>query len=182
MASSSRGTGPRTVEEQRLALQQQLAANPADLYVKQALLRLTSPQHIKYAANAGVFISYSRADELFAVELAEDLRRTGLRIWLDIDSITDELEWHDEVHKALDHCGLMIVIVSPSALDDVDVKHEVDYFLRQGKIVLPALHRPCNYASMNLWNQPIDFRHDYTLGLNIMVRLLSSQSSAARSN
>lgn len=182
MATSSRGTSPRTVEEQRILLQKQLAVSPDDLYIKQALVRLTSPQHIKYAANSGVFVSYSRADDLFAIQLAEDLRTTGLKIWLDINSIMNDQDWGEAVHQALDACGLMIVILSPGALEDIDVKNEVDYFLAQGKIILPALHSPCNYSAMNLWNQPVDFRHDYTLGLNILVRLLSSQTGATRNS
>jgi hypothetical protein len=170
-----------SVEQQRAEIQMQLALRPDDQYLQRALMRLTSPQHIKDAARQGIFFSYSSADELFAVQLAEDLRDAGSPVWLDIIDMPNDADWHLEIETALARCGLMVTILSPDALLDDDVKAENIYFLEQGKIVVPVIYVTCNYAGAGLWNQPVDFRHDYALGLTILSRLLSSQSVLANS-
>lgn len=49
----------------------------------------------------GAFISYSRRDKDFAVELARELRAAGYLVWLDQLDIPTGARWDDEVEKAL---------------------------------------------------------------------------------
>ena len=177
MPSSTKTNRQQTVEEQRAALHMQLTLRPDDAYLRQSLLRLTSPQHIKTAARDGIFISYSGSDEMFAMQLAEDLRSARLSVWLDVIDISNDGDWRFEVNAALDRCGLMVTILSPHALTDEDLRAENTYFTKQGKIVVPVVYQHCQVEGSNLWNRPVDFRHDYVLGLNILVRLLSSQTA-----
>jgi hypothetical protein len=171
------GTGrlkpPPSVEEQRTEIRQLLALRPADTYLRQALVRLIGPQHVKQAAREGVFISYTRADELFAAQLADDLRTRGISVWLDLVDIPDDADWHEAVTAGLEGCGLMLLILSPAALEDADLKEEYQQFLNAGKIVVPVLHQTCKFESPLIVHQFVDFRHDYKLGLTILGRLLS---------
>src|SRR5262245_12589599 len=103
------------IEEQRAALYAELAAHPDNPTARQALLRLITVQHLKQSAGQGIFLSYARSDELFAIDLAEDLRAAGLPVWLDATDIADEDDWHAKVSAALESCGLMVAVISPEA-------------------------------------------------------------------
>jgi hypothetical protein len=177
ITSSTKTNRQQTVEEQRAALQSQLTLRPDDPYLRQSLLRLSSPQHIKTAARDGIFVSYAGADEMFAMQLAEDMRSARLSVWLDVIDISNDGDWRYEVNAALDRCGLMVTILSSHALMDEDLRAENTYFAKQGKIVVPVVYQHCKVEGSNLWSRPVDFRHDYTLGLSILVRLLSSQTA-----
>ena len=53
------------------------------------------------AKGRGYFISYSRSDRYFALDLAKELRSAGYPIWLDQLDIPTGARWDDEVEKAL---------------------------------------------------------------------------------
>jgi hypothetical protein len=111
---------------------------------------------------------------LFAIQLTEDLRQGGLPAWLDATDIPDDADWHAEVEAALNRCGLMVLIVSSDAQEDEAQRAELQRFMDGGKIVIPVIYERVQGIALNLPIQPIDFRHDYTLGLNILIRLLVS--------
>jgi hypothetical protein len=167
------------LEEQRAALYAELAEHPDDPAARQALMRLITVQYLKQSAGLGIFLSYARCDELFAIDLAEDLRAAGLPIWLDATEIADEDDWYAKVSAALESCGLMLAVISMEAQHDDDVRAERGKFMAAGKIVLPLIYEPIKGEQPQLWMDPIDFRHDYQLGLNNLVRLLASQTATS---
>lgn len=161
-----------TIEEKRAALYRAYRLNPHDSRIHNALLRLISVPYSTRAAQYGVFISYVRADELFALDLRESLREAGVKAWLDMTDIPAEADWHATVDRALETCGLMLLLLSPTALKTGELRAERQQFLDVGKIVVPVLRDHCDLAALNLLHAPVDFRHDYALGLQQLLKIL----------
>jgi TIR domain-containing protein len=162
----------QTIEERRAALWQLMAHNPRHERIRQLFLNLMDSPYIQQAAQKGVFLSYAQADQLYAVQLAEDLRFVGVPIWLDTLDMPDNSDWQDAVEAALERCGLMLVVAAPAALTAENVQHEIRHFTQAGKIVVPLQFQPINLSALNLWSAPVDFTADYDLGLQNLVHLL----------
>jgi hypothetical protein len=162
----------QTVEEKRAALWKALIINPKQTKVQQAFLDLMSPRHLRRAAAEGVFISYARADDLFAAQVADDLRFVGVPTWMDMLDMPDSVDWGEAVEAALKKCGMMLVIGSPAALRAENVRAETQVFIDAGKPILPLLYRPCDLSPMHLWYTPTDLSTDYDAGLQTLVRML----------
>lgn len=85
------------------------------------------------------FISYSRADSSFALELAKELRASGFNIWLDQMDIPTGCRWDDEVEKALTQCDIFLVILTPHSIGSNNVKDEIGYAIDSNRHILPVL-------------------------------------------
>jgi len=163
-----------SVEEKRAALRKALQLRPNDERVKQAFMQLLDGQHVRHAAKRGVFISYSTSDDLFAIELADELRAAGIHVWLDVAEIDDEDDWDSRVSAAMQSCGVMLVIISPEAMDDENAQKERFRFGEAGKIIIPVLYRHSEYRILNIWHPPVDCRYDHKPGIYSLIKLLSS--------
>ncbi|MBZ0285345.1 MAG: TIR domain-containing protein [Anaerolineae bacterium] len=162
----------QTVEERRAALWKILSFNPNHPKARQAFLRSMDEGFIQQAAQKGIFISYAHADQLFVLELANDLRLLGVDVWLDILDMSEESDWNEAIEEALKRCGLMLVVASPAALRADNVMTEVRRFMDSGKIVLPVQSQPTDLTAIGLWNPSVDFTTDYGSGLQDLVRVL----------
>lgn len=163
-----------TIEEKRMALYQSLLLNPAHDKVRDEFKKTLQPAYVQAAAEQGAFMCYSRADELFAVELAEQIKARNLPVWIDmLDVPVDiDVDWKDAIADALAHSGVMLLILSPDLVSSPEQRAELDYFLHEGKVVLPLLYRECNWQSLNLMHPVIDLRRDYKSGLRMVFALL----------
>lgn len=159
-------------EEKRAALRKAQTLAPEDRRIAEALSRLNTPDHIIRAAHAGVFISYARPDELFAINLTESLRSADINVWLDVTDVPDDTDWKSAILSALNTCGVMLLILSPAALRSADLRAERQQFVANGKIVIPVLHQPCDLSKLGISYPPIDFHHDYKTGLQHLLKLL----------
>jgi hypothetical protein len=164
MASSTSGTTSSISNQSDIQALQEVSSVPP---------QVRKTKLIKQAAQAGVFISYAQADELFAVELTESLRNAGLPVWLDIFDIALDGDWRDEVNNALNRCGVMILILSPNMALDDDGWHEQVYFTEQHKAVIPVIYQPGNRIDKDFGIQPVDFLKSYAQGINVLLRLLT---------
>lgn len=162
-----------TVEAKRAGLYKALALRPDDTRILTALERLTSGEHIWRAAVQGIFISYARPDELFAVELMDSLQSAGLQAWMDMTEVSDDTNWHSAIARALRSCGLMVLVMSPAVRESEDIHLERDWFLDSGKIIVPVLHRACAYHDFYPYHAPIDFEADYERGAQRLISLLT---------
>jgi hypothetical protein len=160
------------IEEKRAALYRAHRLNPRNTRLFDALLRFMSGPYSVQAAQSGVFISYVRADELFALDLRESLRAAGVKAWLDMTDIPAEADWDNAVERALNTCGLMLVLLSPAAFQTRELRFERQQFLDVGKIVVPVIVEPCDVAALHLPHPPVDFRHGYPAGLQQLLKLL----------
>ncbi len=121
-----------------------------------------------------VFISYSRADEVFARRLATDLDRLGADVWIDVDDIPPGVNWSTAIQQGLDTCDALVLIISPDALASKNVEDEWQYVRDEGKPIIPLLWRPVPRLHFQLRRiQYVDFhRQPYETALaQLRVRL-----------
>jgi hypothetical protein len=119
------------------------------------------------------FFSYAREDSSFALRLAADLKTNGANVWLDQLDIRPSQQWDREVEQALRMCSEMLAILSPAAIDSNNVMDEIGLALDERKTVIPVLRTECTVPLRVRRFQYIDFRSDYDLGLQALVRALT---------
>lgn len=127
-----------------------------------------------------VFISHSSKDKPFARRLAIDLEENGIQVWFDEwelevgDSLIDELE------KGLKKSDYVIAILSPNSVRSKWVREELKSAMTVGihtskTIILPALYENCSIPPFLKDKIYADFRQDYIIGLNSILRTVKSK-------
>lgn len=87
-----------------------------------------------------VFISYATKDKDYVHQLAKELRRLNIDIWIDQD-IPKGADWGDSIEKALKETDIMLLILSEASAVSEYVTHEWSFFMGSGKPVYPfVLH------------------------------------------
>jgi len=165
-----------SLEQRRIALRKALQSRPNDPRLSQAIEKMTSPYQLRKAAQQGLFVSYARVDEIFALELAVALRKLGYSAWLDMIDGGNE-DWNGEVQQALRGSGLMLAVLSPKCLLDRAVRAERDRFQRMGKLIVPIIHRPLDMSSLDYWVMPVDFSKDFDFGLHQLQQTFSAAAT-----
>ena len=89
------------------------------------------------------FLSYSRADEEFAVRLANDLQSLGVAMWVDRFNIRPSEHWDRAIERAIRACQKMVVILSPRSVASENVADEISLAIDAGKPVIPVMIEPC---------------------------------------
>jgi hypothetical protein len=90
-----------------------------------------------------IFISWSSKDESFVTPLHKQLADSGHRAWLNTESLPKGERWRAELFKALEEASLMILVLSPDAIQSKWVAEEWRAFLKLGKPIIPLLYRDC---------------------------------------
>lgn len=157
-------------QQRRIALRRALREHGNDPRLFKALQRLMTPAQVQEAAARGVFISYSRADEVFAFELREALCSAGVPVWLDM--VDAEGDWGQAIERAMQTSGLMLAVMSPAALADTHIRAEHEHFLNMGKLVLPVLAAHCDLNRRVYWLRPVDLSRDFKRGMLALRRVL----------
>jgi hypothetical protein len=78
-----------------------------------------------------IFISYTRDDEQFAKHLADTLCETGANVWLDIYNARPGRHWARSIEQALAESKMMIVVLSPAALESAHIAVEWQAYLEE---------------------------------------------------
>jgi hypothetical protein len=98
-----------------------------------------------------VFISHAQADKLLAKRVADTLRASGLRVWLDEEQILPGDNWGDQVGQALRESDAMVVLVTPNSTSSSYLKHELGYALGnegyKGRVVTVLAGSPKELAA-----------------------------------
>src|SRR5215208_3979320 len=89
------------------------------------------------------FLSYSRADERFALRFAKGLRSHGVAIWVDQLDIRPSEHWDRAIERAVRDCRGMVVILSPRSAASDNVADEISFAIDSGKSVLPVIIERC---------------------------------------
>ena len=165
-------------EQRRAALRQSLMKAPGDNAMFEALARLTTSKHITRAARVGVFINYTRSDELFAIEVATELEAAGVAVWLDSLHMDEIYDWDSQVEAALRDCGVMVAILSPEALQDDAATRERQKAIYSGKLVIPAIGQNVTLHNQPFFAPEIDFSDDFERGMRQLRHLLSAAPAA----
>lgn len=119
------------------------------------------------------FISYSRSNKDFALELALELRNSGFDIWLDVLDIPAGSRWDNEVEQALAECEIFMVILTPASSTSDNVKDEIGYAIDAGKRILPILLENAKVPLRLIRFQYVDFtKKSYEEGVETAKQLL----------
>lgn len=124
-----------------------------------------------------VFLSHSSGDQIFAIELAEMMRRHGIPVWFSKTNIIGAQQWHDEIGVALNRCDWFALILSPNSVESMWVKRELIYVLQQNRFenrIVPLLYQTCDFARLS-WVLPsfqiIDFQNNLDDGFRDLLRI-----------
>ena len=123
-----------------------------------------------------VFISHAHQDAAFAQRLAGDLRARGFPVWISPDSIQIGEQWPEAINRALEESGVVVVALTPHALDSFWVKRETNAALSlegRGHIsFIPLDVTDCEPPILWSTYQFAPFRHSYMAGLNHLLARL----------
>jgi hypothetical protein len=126
-----------------------------------------------------VFISYKRTDTEVVDRLEVDLRVRSFDTWLDRNdlAVVGGSSWKAALQKAIDDSHVIVLVVSPDAVESPFVRWEYRYALRIERRVIPVLAKDCpqgvpaELARLD-W---LDLRGaQYGDGLNELVAMLMS--------
>jgi len=90
-----------------------------------------------------IFVSYAHSDYInFIKPLVEMLSNNHLNVWLDRSEIRGGQNWMNMIHKALDEASVMVLGISPEALQSRFVQMEYQYFVNIGRPIIPVIFKP----------------------------------------
>lgn len=120
------------------------------------------------------FISYSRVDQDFALNLAKELKEADFPIWFDQFDIPLGKRWDDEVEEGLRKSEIFLVILTPASVSSDNVKDEIGLAISLGKLILPVLLEECDVPlRLNRLNY-VDFtRKSFHEGIKSAREILS---------
>lgn len=119
------------------------------------------------------FISYSRDNKDFALELGKELRASGFPIWLDQLDIPTGARWDDEIERALEQCEIFLVVLTPNSIASNNVKDEIGYAIDANKRIMPILLEHANIPFRLRRFQYVDFTDiSYNEGIDAAKQLL----------
>lgn len=110
-------------------------------------------------ASVDVIISYSRTDSDFVDRLEADLKAHNLTVWVDRRKLEGGQVWDTEIRNAIDQCRILLMVISPAALDSPWVTKEYQYALKRHKEVIPVRYLPSGELPSELQRlQWVDFQ------------------------
>ncbi|HVU29641.1 MAG TPA: toll/interleukin-1 receptor domain-containing protein [Sphingomicrobium sp.] len=124
------------------------------------------------------FLSYSRADQDFALRFATDLRARDVPIWIDQLDIRPSEHWDRAIERAVRDCRGLIVILSPSSVESDNVADEISYAIDRAKPVLPVMIERCQMPLRITRMQMIDATGDYDRALNLCLEAIAATSGS----
>jgi len=70
------------------------------------------------SSEADVFFSYNRKDQDAVRRVAEELRRQGLKVWMDEEDLRLGQSWQPRVEEALQEVHAAAILLGPSGFGD----------------------------------------------------------------
>ncbi|MEM9087685.1 MAG: TIR domain-containing protein [Cyanobacteria bacterium P01_F01_bin.53] len=124
------------------------------------------------------FISYSRVDEQFALDLAKKLRNSGAKVWIDQIDIQAGDRWDEAIEDALEGCDGFLILLSDASVKSNNVMDEVSYALEEGKQVIPILVESCEVPFRLRRLQYIDLYSNFDEGFSRLLQSLELENVA----
>ena len=94
------------------------------------------------AADAEVFVSYSRDDAGRVLELATKLRAAGVSLWIDQGGIDAATQWSEQIVNALENAKVLLLMVTKSSVHSHNVAKEVVLVSERKGHILPVHLEP----------------------------------------
>ncbi len=92
-------------------------------------------------ANNDVFISYRRKDLEFVTQLHQELTQRGIPAWFDMENIEVADHWRSSIAEGIRACKVFVLVLSPDAVESVNIRKEVDLAEKHGKKIVPLMWR-----------------------------------------
>lgn len=122
-----------------------------------------------------IFISYSRHDSEFVDRLQEDLQIRNFDPWVDRQRLEGGEEWARAIQRELDRCQVVLVALSPDAIDSNWVRREITYAVMAKKRIIPLRIRDVDKVPILVADlQFIDFLNAYDEGLRSLLVALTT--------
>jgi pSer/pThr/pTyr-binding forkhead associated (FHA) protein len=98
-----------------------------------------------------VFITYARPEwQSIIVPMMALMQDAGLKVWVDQYLIQGGDDWMIAVEQALSECKLLVVVVSPEALESRYTRLAYRYFFNREKPIVPVLYAPVDDMPLEL--------------------------------
>ena len=98
-----------------------------------------------------VFITYARPEwQSIVVPMMALMQDAGLKVWVDQYLIQGGDDWMIAVEQALSECKLLVVVVSPEALESRYTRLAYRYFFNREKPIVPVLYAPVDDMPLEL--------------------------------
>jgi CRP-like cAMP-binding protein len=124
---------------------------------------------------AKVFVSYARTDQSFVTRLANNLLKQNIDVWLDVYRLEAGKSWARQIGRALDHCQVMLLVLSPTSVASENVDDEWNYYLDQKKPLVVVHYAPCKIPYRLSKLEYIEFDGtDYDAALARLVATLNT--------
>lgn len=107
-----------------------------------------------------VFISYNSIDREVAGNIAEQLKRAGLRVWFDQWELRPGLTWQDELEVNIQRSRAVAVLIGPSGIgawQAPEVRAALSKYMQEDNpvipVVLPGVDKPelPSFLAMHTW-------------------------------
>jgi hypothetical protein len=115
------------------------------------------------------FVSYARADQAAVLRIATSLRDRGGMLWLDHFELRAGEVWDRAIQLALESCVIVVVFLTPTAVDSQNVLDETLFAMDHRKLVLPVLLRTCNVPLRLHRLQRIDLTRNEEEGIRALT-------------
>ncbi len=122
-----------------------------------------------------VYMNYATADEAMAQQIAADLERSGIAVWMhEHVNESDPVKWAGGVHPALKDCARMVFVLSPASLDEGKITAAWRFFREKRKPVVIAQIAESEPPDAIRRSPRFDFaRGDYKAAFRQMMQELS---------
>jgi hypothetical protein len=128
--------------------------------VEAQLRSLLGAKHLGASARSGIFLNYHRSDEIAALEIAMTIREQNVSLWMDVLDIEDYDDWEYQVTSALTKSQMMMILLSPEAVQDDDFFALYQKTYQAGKVLLPIKVESCDHQRFRFDLPVIDVRQD----------------------
>jgi hypothetical protein len=93
---------------------------------------------------AGLFISYSRRDIVFARKLTKAFEGQELDFWIDWEGIPPTVDWWKEIEIGIEEADIFIFLLSPDSINSTVCRQEIEHAVKNGKRLIPIVIREGN--------------------------------------
>ena len=89
-----------------------------------------------------VFTSYSRRDTELVDHVVEEMKESGLSVWIDREAIKAGNQWRVQIVQAIDTCDAFVLMLSPNSAASENVRKEIDLAQDSGRTIFAMLLEP----------------------------------------
>jgi WD40 repeat protein len=101
-----------------------------------------------FDVSADVFVSYSLKNRLIADALIADLRKNGLRSWIDRRNLLPSEEWRQALRRGVATSGTFLFLVSRTSASSPNCLEELGWAEDLGKRVVPVMIEAIPYTEL----------------------------------